>query len=370
MFRLVYILIAAVLIPASAFAEPMSFRSVSNGGNMSNCCWIVAEGEITDATPAAFDAFIKQEISEIGSASREIRMVGYGDDVEAGLILGQKIRDGDFITTVGKSNLYYEPWFERVDEGDCIAACAYAFLGGAVRSVPSGTRLGFGPYLDSARLFDTDERTISIDKERQRQIQNQITTGKIVEYINRMGVGAALYPLAASVQPGADARMLTPEELVNLGIETADDTAGPWKVDALGDGLFSIIQARNSGRILSLICHQNNYYIQLSIQNGSLEDIQTVMDTVGSSFFLETQSARAEIRLRKINMGDDGKTVYLMLTTNSVGAEIIASAESIRPVPIKELARITNNPFHALFEFVAVNGDRRLPLRALKVCVR
>ncbi|MGJ8572379.1 MAG: hypothetical protein ACSHXI_16950 [Hoeflea sp.] len=370
MFRLVYILIAAFLIPASAFAEPMSFRSVSNGGNMSNCCWIVAEGEITDATPAAFDAFVKQEISEIGSASGEIRMVGYGDDVEAGLILGQKIRDGDFITTVGKSNLYYEPWFERVDEGDCIAACAYAFLGGAVRSVPSGTRLGFGPYLDSARLFDTDERTISIDEERQRQIQNQITTGKIVEYIYRMGVGAALYPLAASVQPGADARMLTPEELVTLGIETAGDTAGPWKIDSLGDGIFSLIQTRNSGRILSLICYRDSFHIQLQVQNGSLEDIQSIMDAVGSRFYLETQSARADVRLNLIKEGEEGKDVYLMLTTNRAGAEIVASAESIRPISIASLPRVFSTPFHYLFEFIAINGDKRLPIRALKVCAR
>ncbi|WP_340160747.1 hypothetical protein [uncultured Hoeflea sp.] len=368
MFRLVYVLIAAFFLPTFAFAEPMSFRSVSNGGNMSNCCWIVAEGEITDATPAAFDAFIKQEISKIGSASREIRIVGNGDDVEAGLVLGQKIRDGDFITTVGKSLIYSEPWFERIDEGDCIAACAYAFLGGAVRSVPSGTRLGFGPYLDIARLFDTDERTISIDEERHRQVQNQITTGKIVEYIYRMGVGAALYPLAASVQLGADARILTPEELMSLGIENADDTAGPWKADSLGEGLFSEIRTRNSGRILSLICHSSNYYIQLTVQNGALDDIQTLMDAAGPSFFLETQSARAEVNLRKIGKDNDGESVYLMMTTNRAGAEIIASARSIRPVSKVSLPRVYSTPFHFLFEFTSIYGDIRLPKRTLKVC--
>lgn len=348
----------------------MSFRSVSNGGNMSNCCWIVAEGEITAATPSAFDAFIKQEISEIGSVSREIRMVGYGDDVEAGLILGQKIREGNFITTVGKSHIYSEPWFERIDEGDCIAACAYAFLGGAVRSVPRGTRLGFGPYLDSARLFDTDERTISIDEERQRQIQNQITTGKVVEYIYRMGVGAALYPLAASVQPGANARILTSEELLNLGIENAGDTAGPWKADSFGDGLWSQIRTRNSGRTLSIFCYKTGYFIQLEIMNGSLSDIQTVMDAVGPRFYFETQAAQVEVAVVDIYMASDGETASLILTTNRAGAEIIASARSIRPVSKASLPRVYSTPFHFLFEFTNIGGDIRLPNRTLKVCAR
>lgn len=367
MVRFLYI-IAVVLASTFACAETMSFRSVSDGGNMSNCCWIVAEGEITDATPAAFESFIKHELSEVGSISREIRMVGYGDDIVAGLALGEKIREGDFVTTVGKSSSYYDPWFERVDEGECIAACAYAFLGGSVRSVPSGTRLGFGPYLDSVRLYDTDERTISVDEERKRQVENQIVTGKIVEFIYRMGVGAALYPLAASVQLGADVRILTPEELVSLGIETAGDTAGPWKADSLGNGLFSLFEARNSGRVLSLICHNDDYYVQLKVPNGNLDDIRAIMNAVGSSFFFQTESAQARLRLRSINRGDDAESVYLFMVTDRKGAEIIAAAKSIRPESQSSLPRVYSTPFHFLFEFVSIDGDNRLPQRTLKVC--
>ncbi|RLQ84848.1 hypothetical protein [Notoacmeibacter ruber] len=345
-----------------SFAEPMRFESVSDGGNLNSCCWIVAEGEITSETPATFEKFLQEE----ENPSQLIRMVGNGEDIESGLSLGRLIRQNGFHTEIGLSAVYFEPWYEEVEGGECIGACAYAFLGGEVRSIPEGSLFGVTPAIDMSLISDTDTRVLNTADLRRQQIEGQILTGRIVEYIRDMNVGANLYALAVSVQPGSGARMLTEDELNELDIQTAGDVAGPWTAIASGDGLTAYAAARNTGRELAIVCILGDYAISLAYPEGNLSGIIDLRDVVGPEFILKTDTTQVKVRNWSVNSTDYGP--FILALTTKVGAVAIANAKSVHPVSLRSLPRAYSTPFQMLYSFPKITGDSRLPVRVLEVC--
>jgi hypothetical protein len=120
-----------------AVADPMRFQEVRNGGNCSGCAYC----EITADTPRAFEAFVAAN-----QPPGIVRLNSPGGNLAAGLILGEMLRAGGYLTEVGASTRILDAvergLFDRAP-GTCASACAYAFLGGTSRSLDEAAKIGF-----------------------------------------------------------------------------------------------------------------------------------------------------------------------------------------------------------------------------------
>lgn len=370
--RILFFFSAYILIATVASAEPMTFRSVSNGGNFLNCCWTVAVGEVTADTPAAFDAYAARERSQ-GYGIGEIRIEGFGEDVEAGMALGRRFREAEAITTLGRSAQYDEssPWFERAPGGTCEGACAYAFLGGRSRSVPvgeeGGGRLGLSQFHRSEALTDVDAKPVSGEERELARVRGQILTGRIVQYLRDMEVAAALYTIAAGVRPTDPVRYLTREELLSLRIETATDLAGPWTAEAMPDRLLAVAHTRNTNRSLHLYClNDGGAGMVIEVADGSLSAITDIAGPVGTRHLFDTGNVRFQTSVSYVRQLEDGAVVVGM-ATNDAGAAAAARAKVITPVA-DDVSRVVRTGLFELFAFPEITGDERLPLRVLEMC--
>ena len=68
-------------------------------------------------------------VLESGLRIREIRFDSRGGNLEAGIAIGERIRDRQVATRITRGSV-------------CASACVYAFLGGVVRMVDDGGRIG------------------------------------------------------------------------------------------------------------------------------------------------------------------------------------------------------------------------------------
>ncbi|KGM33514.1 hypothetical protein [Inquilinus limosus] len=130
---------------------PMTFVSASNGGNCIGCEWTAAEGTITAATPAAFDAYVAE------NGCPTLHFDSPGGDPAAAMALGRKIREHCVDVEVGRTVPYEDPTLptdspkvEDTASGRCEGACVLAFLGGRSRTVEAG-ELASGGVPESLR---------------------------------------------------------------------------------------------------------------------------------------------------------------------------------------------------------------------------
>lgn len=91
-------------------------------------------------------------------ALREVRLDSEGGSLEAGIRIGEAIRQRSLATRVPAGAV-------------CASACVYAFLGGIIRGVEKGGRVGIhmasgafsGPYVEALRKILTDPSIRDVD---------------------------------------------------------------------------------------------------------------------------------------------------------------------------------------------------------------
>lgn len=195
--------------------EPMRFFSTC-AGNAYESCYMTGIGIITPDTPAEY----LQHVSENGGKPF-IYLSSRGGSLKAGLELGRLFREHDMITLIGDEFLMWKEETEgRGTDGydsfatnpeyknyepfqECNSACAYAFLGGTTRHIPSGTRLGFHQF--SSTKASLDENT------------SQNLAAAILAYILEMGVDARLF-ISASTTDFEKMHYVTEAEAKEIGI--------------------------------------------------------------------------------------------------------------------------------------------------------
>lgn len=134
-------LLTAPPLSAARAAGDMQF-SLSAIGAAAQCgagCAkvIVADGEITNGTPAAFIDFLKTHARD-----RQVRTVVFinspGGKVHAAMALGKTLR------AVGAAVVVARPLGDGASfvPAACYSACVYALMGGVKRVAPAGSRLG------------------------------------------------------------------------------------------------------------------------------------------------------------------------------------------------------------------------------------
>ncbi|WP_305971209.1 MULTISPECIES: hypothetical protein [unclassified Mameliella] len=186
----------------SASAEPMRFESRWSGGNCIGCGWTSAEGEITDETPDAFRAYLREN-----GVGYSLRLDSPGGNLGAAIALGRLFREEGIRTTVGRSGPMPDmPQYDQgVEGGTCESACVFALLGGSIR-VAEGGELGVHQF------HSPDGRNIPT-------AATQQIMGQLVLYLIEMGISAELLTLSSRI-PGDKMHFLTQEEIVRLGIST------------------------------------------------------------------------------------------------------------------------------------------------------
>jgi len=244
---------------------PMTFVAAGNGGNCIGCEWTAAEGTITTATPAAFDAYA----AEHGCPT--IHIDSPGGDAAAAMALGRKIRAQCVDIAVGRTVPDADPTLpadapkvEDTDSGRCEGACVLAFLGGRSRSAEAGELVPGGV---SEKLKP-----------------------QVAAYLAEIGGKPELLPrLTAAGKP------LGGDELASLGIANAgEETRTPWQTAAEGKGMVATMTLKTptdgSGETLVLFCRsgdQTPAYLAYSGFDTGTELPDTATLQIGSGAMAE-----------------------------------------------------------------------------------
>lgn len=169
----------------------MSFRMIYN--NHTNN--IVADGIITDKTPEVFQDFL--DANPFDGYNFVIELNSPGGSLLGGMVLGRMIREHGLSTgVVAYSNDVAGP-------GECMSACALAFLGGEDKELLDDSILGFHQFSSS---LDSEGR---VEKVVDTQRDTQMVSSLVHDYIVSMGVSSKLFSMMSSTSPE---KMYVPDE--------------------------------------------------------------------------------------------------------------------------------------------------------------
>lgn len=168
----------------------MSFRwaGESGFGGCRGCGpLLVAQGEVTDASPSEFRAFVR------GAKSPVVLLDSEGGKIVAGLQLGEAFRAARVTAIVAR-----EGPGGATSPGVCFSSCIYALIGAAQRVVAAGSQIGVHrmvAHLRGGRHYATSEMIELLRR-----------------HSRRMGVSDELVAASEAIPPET-MRILTREEL-------------------------------------------------------------------------------------------------------------------------------------------------------------
>ena len=186
----------------------------------------LAVGKITSDTPAAFAVFAKNNPPSV-----PIQFVSPGGNLFGALKLGEMIRAGGYDTSLGEM---------------CASACAYAVLGGNRRYIAiqesgsdgdyngrivgaTGAKLGVHQFYQNEALTEPEKKAFTaVDRS-----ADQIITGVLLEYTQRMGVDTSLVATAAGTLP-QQMRWVSPVEMVAWNVDNVQRRYSPLLFHSFG----------------------------------------------------------------------------------------------------------------------------------------
>lgn len=182
----------------AARAEEMNFRVIglNSGGCGARCPQVIAaQGEIGEATPDAFLAFVRQNVGG-GNLHGIVLLDSPGGKVVASMELGQAIRK------LGMAVIVARPAADRAQtmslvSGRCYSACVYALMGGKKRVIPAQSRVGVHRMFNYSTSFDLAEGGIV----RERNYDDGGMRSMLARYASSMGVSTDLVNLAERTSP-------------------------------------------------------------------------------------------------------------------------------------------------------------------------
>jgi len=189
--------IAALICAAPAIAQAQNPMTFDSWRDTSGVAWgqgvrdyIFADGEITQATPAALTAALTRYQAHPGTI---LVLNSPGGDLDAGLAMGRIIRSHGLWTSVGTAvplalgptpnvNPAYFPYVQAPSAppfpGYCYSSCTLAFLGGVVRTVGFTSDYGVHRFYFEGQQPSSSEGVAEGEK----------GMAEIVHYVKEMGV--------------------------------------------------------------------------------------------------------------------------------------------------------------------------------------
>ena len=191
--------LALLMSPAAAAQSPeMSFRLAGPTGCARDCpTYVLGEGTITSDTARRYRAFVARH-----GADLPIFLNSRGGELDGGIRLGAALR--------AQHAAVYVP-----SGGTCASACAYAFLGGVVRDVQEGGRIGVHRPIVVSR---SSGRRVTADE----QALEPRIAAMLADYVAAMGGSPDLVALAAGTEPPA-IHYLSPAELRRYKVVKAEE---------------------------------------------------------------------------------------------------------------------------------------------------
>lgn len=217
----------------------------------------MGEVELDDAEK--FENFLKTADWEV-KPFRQHNLIMFdspGGSLSGGIKLGKKIRELGFAVGIGKTVPYPDSALHELEDGTCISACAYAFLGGKYRYLDnrpgfddgqSKTCLGFHQFFDKSAIARNDVLST--------QQTTQIISGIVVEYLNEIGAPLDIYTFASKFTEQEYGCINKDEELNKL-IDNANFEYSEVKLLPFGKGLVAEIKSHNDGHSMRLYCSGN-----------------------------------------------------------------------------------------------------------------
>lgn len=217
--------IAGLPVTSVQAAEPMSFELLTISGAapcVKKRCpkgdvradVISAQGEITNDTGEAFNAFVQQHAGDPDFRPL-VLLSSPGGTVVGAMKLGLLFRQFGASVLVARAQGDDSNGDLHVVSGYCMSACVYAFFGGKRRIIPPASHLGIhrmAIYSHNFSFFGGGESTT-----------RTYGTGELVTalgaYTKMMGVNPAAIAEAESVEPEA-IHILTPQEISRWRIGT------------------------------------------------------------------------------------------------------------------------------------------------------
>lgn len=250
--------------PEAAQAADMSFENVCKG-NSAASCYVQADGGITLDTPKLFARYLESEHSD----GNKVLLNSPGGSLLGGLELGKLIREAGMETEIGIWK--QDGVFGETEQGGiCMSACSYAFLGGKVRRIPDGNRLGFHQFYMSGDKPDQVSSS-EVDK---ALMSGQELSSLIVRYLLEMGIDARIFVLGTGAKPND---MFVPDaaQLEEFSLITPEGF-GEFFLEPYKKGLVAASRRKSPVRLYDLAsqfssyCRKKTPYLLITTEGGML----------------------------------------------------------------------------------------------------
>ena len=253
------LLIVCLLLFSEANAEsleqPMQFSMMDSQEICGNCTLVLAEGNIENDTAILFMDFVQENRLP---TSTGIVFNSNGGSLKGGLELGRVIRSRHFRTSIlslGKA----------AATPRCASACAYAFLGGVVRTKDPESMYGVHQFA-SDYLFDN---ALS---------DAQVVSAILSNYIRDMGVSTELLEFA-SVTPAEEISWISEADLHLLNVITKSGSRlnPTWVLTRGKRRTSSVVQVegiQSNDTVVSIIIGcppvsgSSEYWLSILFENG------------------------------------------------------------------------------------------------------
>jgi hypothetical protein len=237
----------------AAKRRPIAFFLARGGPNAcgEGCReWIAAEGVFDTGSAKRFNAFLK----ELNRDDLPVFFNSPGGSVGQAVLIGAELRQRRMVVAVGRTRPDACGRMPRdachklmqsgslhsaklsIDGAQCFSACPYAYVGGSVRKVGKGARIGVHAAFTQAGAV---ERPGAIEQ----------THELLRRYAIEMGVDSGVIDIAAKV-PSTRMHQLTRDEILRLGIETAPFFETRWLAFQQRDksvGLMKTVTRQHGG---------------------------------------------------------------------------------------------------------------------------
>lgn len=205
---------------SSTMLQAQTIREVT-AGNSIEAMRIVIDGPFEKGLADRFESFMLNE----EPMAFVVALNSPGGNLFEGMKLGLLIRELGLWTTVQKEGEKQGSWSSLDDNAICASACAIAFLGGKLRQLNKGARLGYHQFYNSRSSVSLIDDYL---EERKVYSDVQQISAILVGYLSELGdVDLDVMQIAASAPP-EDMYWVSPAEASDLNIVNGIEWSPFW----------------------------------------------------------------------------------------------------------------------------------------------
>lgn len=341
--------VIALIVPQTAGSEPVKYAFDCHA-NASESCFIIAKGTLDGGSAERFKAFVDDPDNMVEGF--QVLLDSPGGSLQDGMELGRRIRDRGLHTVVGR---YDGGNFDRpIAPGECLSACAYAFLGGQGRRVGEGSQLGFHQFGLPGGAMLPDAVGLAGGQE---------VSGIVLSYLIEMGIDPRLFVLA-SATPSAEMLYPTPEQRLEYDLETPRGF-GPFELEPYKDGVIAASKRLDSPRIydeavqVTAFCRTDGARLLLTVSNAPAET------GLGALLHLGPAAGALQIAAAQVSARAGDRVSYFeVLLTPQAARALVAAPEMELTI---QAPRVVGGPHW--MKRALTDMDRRTIAAAFRFCI-